>query len=147
MPDRAHGAREFTAFARYLGWRGPVDRLDDTYQRLHDAADYPTTPVDALLLRVARHGWFAVTLADAYGRLVAPHGALRRRLVLVLAILESSAVSHADYDAANAAPWLETVARLGIIGIRWALTTALAILLIGPLHLIVALTGGRGRVA
>jgi hypothetical protein len=119
-----------------------VDRLEETYVRLQLAAQHPPTTVDRLLLRVARHGWFAVTIADAYGRLVAPHGLLRRKLVLVLAILESSKTSHADYEAANAASGPETWLRLVVIGVRWFLTTLLACALLGPLHLLVAALPG-----
>lgn len=143
MTEALRLSREFGAFARYLGWRGTTDRLQDTYIKLHRSADVASvTPLDGLLTGLARYGWFSVTLADAYGRLAAPHGLLRRKLVLVLAILESSRVSHADYDAANAAPRLETWIRLGVIGVRWGLTTALAVALIAPLHAVVLLLRG-----
>lgn len=145
MPDAMLDA-EFRTFARYLGWRGPIDGLSATYARLHAAAAIaPRTDLDQLLVRLASHGWLAVTLADAYGRLAVPHGVLRRKLVLVLAILESSRVSHADFEAVNAAPMLETWLRLGVLGARWAITSVLAVLVIGPLHALAAVRAGGAR--
>lgn len=145
MPDSSQLVDEFRAFARYLGWTGPIDRLAASYVRLHQYAPEGSSPIDPLLMRIASGGWFCVTLADAYGRLAAPHGTLRRRLVLVLAILESASVSHAEYDAANAAPPLETWLRLVVIGVRWALTTLLAVILIGPLHAVISAGSPRRR--
>jgi hypothetical protein len=94
MTEALRLAREFGAFARYLGWRGTTDRLQDTYIKLHPSADVASvTPLDGLLTGLARYGWFSVTsrcLWSAGGAACLPH-----QLVLVLAILESSRVSHA----------------------------------------------------
>ncbi len=50
--------------------------------------------IDRWLLVVARTGPAGARLADSYARILRPHGPLRHRLVLFLAILENSPCSH-----------------------------------------------------
>jgi len=137
-------AREFTLFARYLGTADPPASGVSAYTRAAAAAGAPADRLDRWLLALARGSSTGLALADAYARLARPYGALRRRLVLTVAVLESSAATHAAYDTAIAsgapAAWLAIVAA----GSGWALRTAVALVLLGPLHLAATLAGGGG---
>jgi hypothetical protein len=81
-------------------------------------------------------------LADTYARLTRPHGVLRRKLVLALAVLESSATSHADYDTARGSPVLSAWTAILVRGTWWAAQLALALILLAPVHLVARATGG-----
>ena len=80
-------------------------------------------------------------LADAYARYARPYGRLRRRLTLMLALLETHGATHAAYDRAQssilAVPGWRLAGRLG-----WAARTIVATLICGPAHLIMAARAG-----
>lgn len=137
-------AREFAAFAAYLGAGGDVRRGAERYARSH--ASLPVsdaTRLDHWLVAIARTGPLSASLADAYARVARPYGLLRRKIVLALAVLESSPSSHAKFDTAlvsgPAFAWLA----LSALGMRWALRTILAVVLLGPVHLVAAFAPGE----
>jgi hypothetical protein len=134
---------EFRVFAEYLGSRAVSERLPVLYARMHRAVEAASHPrgrraatLDALLLSVARHSPFGAGLADAYARWLRPYGPLRRKLTLTLALLESAAETHAAYDAARPASAIATWIALAGAGCRWAGRTVLAVVILGPLHLV-----------
>jgi nucleoside-diphosphate-sugar epimerase len=136
-------AREFVRFARYLGTASPPATGVEAYTRAAPGAGMPTDRLDRWLLVLARGPAPACALADAYARVARPYGQLRRRLVLALAVLESSADTHAAYDTAVASPPLVAWLALGVAGTGWLLRTVAALALLGPLHLAARLAGGR----
>lgn len=104
----------------------------------------PRSPFDARLLAWSRRGAGWTRLADAYAALFARDAALRRRLVLVLAILESRAPFHQVVDAPLGRPGVVVWAAMAARGLLAVATTAAAAVVFVPLRLVVALTG-RGR--
>ena len=74
------------------------------------------------------HGWCVspgtspglTSIADTYARFARPYGDLRRRLTLMLALLETHGATHAAYDRAQpssaAGAWLA----LAGLGTLWA---------------------------
>lgn len=143
MDDDAVLRREFVVFASYLGARGDAGRGTAQYVRAHASLPLDATPLDRVLLAFGRTSRVAASLADAYARLVRPYGLLRRKIVLALAVLESSPATHADFD--TAAPSGPTFAWLSLaaLGTWWALRTLAAVIVLGPVHLFSALTATR----
>lgn len=140
--DSAAGApativeQEFRVFAAHLGTTEPPPDSVAAYRRGYARTEaIPTDGVDRWLARIASRspGWCA--LADCYARLVRPHGLLRRKLVLALAVLEAGPVTHADYDEARPAPMPTAWATVVLHGLRWLATLTAAILVLGPRHL------------
>ena len=134
-------AREFVVFARYLGTPSPGPREAAAYARAQASvvAAGAADTFDEWLVTVA--GFSAVTcaLADAYSRLARPYGTLRRKLVLTLAVLESSSDVHAAYDTARHSSAAIAGVSIVALGIAWATRTLLAVALFAPLHLATAL--------
>lgn len=135
---------ECRTFVRYL-----LDASADSYTlaTYRDAvarmpALAPRSAFDDLLLARARHGGLWTRLADAYASLLARDSALRRRLVMVLAILETRAPFHQHIDAPDGAPgaalWLRTTARVA----RAGLSLAAGLVVFVPLRLA---AGALGR--
>jgi hypothetical protein len=136
-------SREFARFARYFGTRSPAAAATVAYIKSHaSAAAVPADRLDRWLVKLARTSGAACALADTYARLTRPHGVLRRKLVLALAVLESSATSHADYDTARSSPVLSAWTAILVRGTWWAAQLALALILLAPVHLVARATGG-----
>src|SRR5947209_5491873 len=87
-------ARECTTFCRHLLGRRPSAYVLAKYQEFHRLpaarAVRPARAVDRALLAAARLHPAAALPADAFARIFRPGCALRKKLVLLLAILESS---------------------------------------------------------
>lgn len=127
---------EFAVFARHLGTRTPGDSAVAAYLTAHPRAARPAGDgVDRRLLRLARRGHRWCALADAYARLFRPWGPLRRRVVLALAVLESSPETHGGYDRARPGALAATWLALGLLGARGLALSLLAVGLLGPVHL------------
>lgn len=75
-------------------------------------------------------------LADAYARLARPYGRLRRRLTLMLALLETHGATHAAYDRAQSSSMAVAWLAIGATALGWAVRTLVAALICGPAHLI-----------
>jgi hypothetical protein len=90
----------------------------------------------------ARTHPLAARLADQYARLAAPTSLLRRKLVLLLAILETTPPHYRAIDAPLAGGRGATVAALAVRGVAATLAAVAAIVLLAPLHVV---SRGTGR--
>lgn len=90
--------RECAVFVRYLVDGEADDYLKATYVRMA-GTQRVVDRVDRKLLDFAAAGPLHARIADAYARIFRPHGQLRRRLVLICAILESSRPFHRRFTA------------------------------------------------
>ena len=134
---------ESSAFTRYLAGTSPSDYVRRKYAEGHAAIPYRQTnnedAFDAVLVLVARGGSVRSRVADAYARIFRPHGALRQKLTLLLAILENSPDTHRRFTSGGNG----TLA--GILGIAasllvFSLSLLAGFILLGPAHLLL-----RGR--
>ncbi len=99
--DSEHLERECRTFTRLLSGMPAspyviIKYIDahGVHPALDDAAGFERT-----LIHAASAGPFAARLADAYARRAMPRGVLRKKLVLLLAILETSRGFHREIDA------------------------------------------------
>ena len=90
-------------FTHYLADDEPTSYVIDCYRRLLSSADLPDQTrgllIERTLLAFAREGVLPLRIADAYARFFRPRSLLRRRLVLLLAILENSAPTERPLNA------------------------------------------------
>ena len=96
-------ARECQVFCRYLAGLDATDDVVRAYQRAHDVSTLKlnaATPMDRALLQLASGGATMARIADSFAAPIAPGGALRKKLVLLLAILESRGASASRVDRA-----------------------------------------------
>ncbi len=141
-------ARECRVFTRYLARGLPSEYVLSCYGRLLASAREPgalAPPlIDRVLLGFARLGGPATRIADAYATRLRPYGPLRRRLILLLAILENAPPTAEPLNAARRGPVLG--AGLGIAAALASSAGALllGLVLLGPLHLLSPLFG-NGR--
>jgi hypothetical protein len=82
-------------------------------------------------------------LADGYARLFLPRGVLRKKLVLALAILESSAPFHRALDRTPPRPFAVVVVQLACSAVVGILTGLTGSVIFAPLSLIARLRDRR----
>ena len=132
--------RECEVFCRYLTGSAPTDYVVRKYLAGHAAMPAAGARagrlVDRWLLVVAHTGPPGARLADSYARILRPHGPLRHRLVLLLAILENSPGFHERLDRATIGSPLGIMLELGLTGVGFALRLALGLACFGPVHLV-----------
>ena len=120
--DRLILTRESLVFVSYLTGRKPSDYVLKQYVQAHrcGALDSGNTRFEQLLIAVARQHRFLARVADAYARFFASRSALRKKLVLLLAVLETSAPSYVwldDVPSVTQAGTLAAVVGHGMIGV------------------------------
>ncbi|NNM00448.1 MAG: hypothetical protein HKO62_06830 [Gammaproteobacteria bacterium] len=98
---------------------------------------------DRLLLRLARAGSVATRLTDGYARFFVPGSLLRDKLVLLLAILETSDAADRLRLAHGAGGPLRCVAGAAAAGLVSAVLLPLAVLCLAPLQFALKLTERR----
>ncbi len=139
-------ARECDAFARYLIGAVPAEYVARKYREAHAVSGRFAARgrFDALLVRVAARGPVRAAIADAYACLLARRSALRKKLILLAAILESSPANCGWKDQADAGSAAGFTLRLIRRGVAFALRLAAAVVTLGPLHVLMG-TGERAR--
>ena len=138
-------ARECRVLCRYLLGREPTPYVITKYSSGHASLPHGERDGDtlerALLSTGAASPWMT-GLADTYAAVWRRDALLRRKLVLLTAILEHSGETSAPFDEPIAQGRLGAIASLAWLGVRWAGRLVLAIAVFGPLHL-ATLAGGR----
>jgi len=150
MPELADPRlqREARAFCSYLvGLRAPayVTEKYAAYHETRGAMDAAAAGAfDRALLGLARVGGPATRVADVYAARFAKTSLLTRKLIVMVAILECSPTTFEFFDrpfrGGRALTWLRLLGR----GAAEALWLAAAVVLLAPLHALLAL-GGRPR--
>lgn len=134
MPNDAAWRAEARVFAAYLGSSPVPTEVVERYGLA--LADWRAAPVgfDSWLRRIAAAHPLATALADAYARFIRPYGDLRRRLTLMLALLETHGTTHELYDRARRSNKVLAWLSLALGATAWAIRTLVAFVLIAPLH-------------
>jgi hypothetical protein len=141
--DRAAREREARTFTAALVGQVPSTYVIAQYAKAHDHLPLaPGGAFDRRMMAFAALGPWAARAADAYARTFAKSAVLRRKLVVLTAILESSAPHDAAYAPVEASP-AGIVARLALVGIAFLLALLAGILVLAPLRLVTAITGER----
>lgn len=129
---------ECQVFAKYLTGQEPTSYIREWYLKGHSSlvgAEVAATPLDELLLEVARRGPGWTGLAESYARWSCPNGLLRHKLILLLALMEHEPLRHRHLtDPLTGSRWAIGT-RLAALGVRFVLLHLGAILMIGPRHL------------
>lgn len=106
--------RECRTFTHYLLGCEPHSYAVRKYAEAHCVSPVFSagTRFDDFLLKAARSHWLLAKLADSYARVAAPGALLRKKLVLLLAILETSPPSYQMLDAVQSGGRLALFLRL-----------------------------------
>lgn len=120
--------RECTTYAAYLSGMAPtpylVEKYLDFHQKLGEKAR--ADAFDSFLIEVSARGRIWARLADSYARIFRPDSLLRKKLILVLALLECTPPSFEALDRVPAGGLPGTIFRLAGASARF-----LAALIVG----------------
>lgn len=139
--DAAALDAEFMRNARYVAGVTPTDYQKSKYRDFHERrALKAANAFDALLLNVAGMGGLGLALADSYSGLLYRRSIVRAKLVLALAILESSGPSFAVLDAPDPGGRLVFL-RMALSGAMAGFSLLTGALFLFPAHVFFGLTG------
>jgi len=127
--------RECSVFSIYLIGEPPSEYVKKKYREAHQTGsllDAAAHPAEEFLVRVATIAPWSIKIIDVYTRIFRPFSTIRKKLVLLLAILESCAPSHARLASVDSRSILVLLARLINRCLIFVLILALGILLILP---------------
>jgi nucleoside-diphosphate-sugar epimerase len=139
-------ANECGVFTRYLLTRDPDSYIVSHYAAASSARPLaPTSTFDRALLAFARMGPLSARLADSYASAFVRNAVLRKRLVLLLALLETRGPFHRDIDRAvpGSLPFL--LARLSITTFAALVTLLVGSLILAPAHAVLAIAGRASK--
>ena len=120
--------RECRIFCRLLAGREPTDYVRTKYRAAHAAGVVePTGGASSFergVVALARRSTLLARALDARARILAPASLLRRKLVLLLAILECAPETEADVDSVTHASRAGLFLHLVALGLGFALLFA-----------------------
>lgn len=136
---------ECRVYCRYLIGRSPSDYVRVKYALYHSRSEakaaLPIDGIDGLLLRLSRITPLATRLVDSYSSLFHKNSVVRKKLVLLLAILECTRSTFQEVDSTDQGGrtriYMKLLARVGV----YALSLILATPPLAALHLIMRLAG------
>jgi hypothetical protein len=144
MPVESRGlARECDVFCRYLlGWT-PNAYVLKKYADAHEkgAQFAAASAFDRFLLRMASGGPWLAQLADTYAWLFARKSVLRKKLILLFAILETCSPSQEVVDSADGGNRLTLFTRMFFRGLLLGIRLLAATVIILPVQLGLRLWG------
>jgi len=145
MPNERTWRAEARTFAAYLGSPALPADIVERYRWAVEDWRADRARFDRWLTGFAAAHPVLTSLADAYARIARPYGDLRRRLTLMLALLESHGATHALYDRAR--PSNAVLAWLALAGsaAAWSVRTLIAFVFLAPLHAVASVTGRTQR--
>ena len=128
--------QECGVFTRHISGRPATPQVAEQYAVAHQVLSgmEPSDGHERWLLRVARLGPAACRIADAWARLAAPRGALRRKLVVLLAVLEVSPPYAEELDQPRGGAALEWI-RIAASGLAFGGALAIGLVLFLPARL------------
>jgi len=132
--------RECRVFCLYLVGRIPNDYVMRKYREAHQSQSLRVgahaNPCESLLVRIARLNPLGTKLIDAYSRVFRPLSLIRRKLILILAIMESCAPTHASVDSPDSTSVPLLLVRSLQRGLTFALSLLIGVLAILPLEML-----------
>lgn len=135
--------RECTAFTKYLIQRTPNAYVLGKYRDAHATSivirNLPRSSFDIILLGLAAlHPW-ALALVDSYSSVLFRSSAVRKKMVLLIAILESCSPSYIYFDKPESKGLPAFVLKMFWQGCIFAISLLLGIALLLPIQLLLGL--------
>lgn len=140
--------RECTRFARYLTAQHPGPYVLAKYRDAHTRSDGVRAGTEQrferLLVAVASGHSLGAWLVDAYSAMFHRGALVRRKWVLLLAILETCAPTADYFDEPRDTARPALLGRLAVHGLGFALALLVSVVLFTPLRLVLGGSAGDG---
>jgi len=144
-PDDSRLEAECQSLCRYLIGTSADPYVSAKYIQAHaiGSVGAASGDLDAMLAWAAAQSPVLARFADAYASVFARDGLLRRKLALMLAILESRLATYRSLDEMTTTSRLALVVRLGAMVCAMAIRAAIVAAALVPLLAIYRLTAAR----
>lgn len=123
---------------RHLIGKEPGASVTDAYCRAHDQGDVAPGRVigtfDRVLVWLARSSFVATALVDAYAAVFARTALLRRKLVLLLAIMESSWPTCESIDSVDSHSRIGLIIGVGLRTLMFAVAALATGIVLSPVR-------------
>lgn len=146
-PPQAALDHECRVLTSYLLRLAPSSYVLAKYRDAHAAGALPASPAgpfDRLLARLAIRRPSLLKLVDAYASVFFRTALVRKKMVLLLAILEASPRVHACFDSPDPGGTVGLLAGIAGRGSAFLLTLLLAVVVLGPLQFAFTLRSSIG---
>jgi hypothetical protein len=140
--------RECSTLHRYLAGRRPDEYVCAQYREAHSHLEILQTSAgwfDDFLAKIGFISPVLMHLVQSYSRIMHPDARVRRKAVLLLAIMECSPGALDVVQHAGPTGKLASFARAGAAVAGFAISFLLSLVLLGPIHLGAALLSPRKR--
>jgi len=129
--------QECSVFCRYLVRQEPNSYTMKKFQEAHKVGSInpPSDTFNRLLLRLAGTNPFWTKLVDTYTVVFCKSSVVRKKLILVLAILESNADTCVRLDAVDESRKLLLLIKIMGKGCTFVLVLSLSMLILFPIHI------------
>jgi nucleoside-diphosphate-sugar epimerase len=139
---------ECRILTKYLVGDSPTTYVMQKYKEAQQVTDafksHSSGPMDRRLMRYSIKNPFFTRVADAYSRFFAKDSLLRKKIILMMAILESSAPAYRYYDLPKDSKATRAIIRLFFAGLSFAMIFSLSILLFAPFQIMTTLSKKNG---
>jgi hypothetical protein len=128
--------KECRLFTNYLINHEPDNYIQKKYQKGLRAIENNkgVAIFDSLLLKVALKGLFLTKLVDVYTSIFYRKALIRKKMLLLLAILECRTSTYIQIDSANESSFYLLYLKLGYKAFVFLLWLVLSIIVFGPIH-------------
>jgi len=136
--------KECELLTNYLIGRTPDDYVKGKYVKGNrvTAIEKDLSPFDTVLIKAANKNLLLLKLADAYTSILYKNSAVRKKLLLALAILESSESTYLLIDTVEESPAAVVYARLSKKTAVFLFTFIIAVIVFTPVKLISSFKNG-----
>ena len=140
--------RECTTLHQYLASRQPDEYVCAQYREAHSELEILQTSAgwfDDFLVKSGFISPVFMHLVQSYSRIMQPHARVRRKAVLLLAIMECSPGVLDVVQHAGPTGKLGSLARAGAAVAGFAISFLVSLVLLAPIHLVAAMFSPRSR--
>ena len=136
--------RECQVYSKYLIQQVPgkyvVDKYHDAHKKSRDLRRPPKNKFDEVLIKLSSKTPFMTKIVDSYAALFFKNSLFRKKVIVLMAILENSPLSYLAFEAPDSkSPFLIALS-LGLRGIYFVFTLAFSLLLFIPLRIFLSIT-------
>jgi hypothetical protein len=126
--------RECRVYAQYLSGQEPTPYLTEKYLDFHQklGPSLRSDAFDSFLVNVSARGGIWVRFADSYAQLFRKGSALRKKLILVLGLLECTPPAFEKLDSVPSGGCAGAVLRMAGTSIGFVLSSLAAMVLFTP---------------